>query len=283
LKYLSRLFSELEAEFARYRDPKRNLPLIEAVSVIILISRAMAESVEIFPQSVSRLLVSAADSWAWSVAPLIDRIYGSLNYVFSPDVCLSHLMPPEAPTYPLPVWMISLWSFSLLFTFSYWLLLTAATYGIGRALGGRGSYLRLLTWTGIAHIPLINWWFYVGCEMLYEIVRQEIYMSLLPPYSPSAVGTSVPTPWGSLPNFAPVEGFWAGYGFGVAFMIMTLLLLYGFVGRELELPSSKVLISLTPWIIYMALLLTGSMNIEEIVRALDGYVRRGDAWRWIHG
>ncbi len=33
----------------------------------------------------------------------------------------------------------------------------------------------------------------------------------------------------------------------------------------------------------MALLLTSSMNIEEIVRALDGYMRRDDAWRWIHG
>jgi len=177
LKYLDRLYAELEREF---RKPyHRNLPLIEAVAVMIIISRAMAESIEIFPQSVSKYLVKIAHSWAHLVAPIVDKIYGSLGYVFSPDVALLHKFPHSNPTYPAPVWVFSLWSFSLLFTFLYWISLTLATYSLGKVLGGRGRFLRLLTWTGIAHIPMINWWFYVGCEMLYEIVRaRDLYEPL---------------------------------------------------------------------------------------------------------
>ncbi len=281
MKYLDRIYDELRKELKR--PYYRNLPLLEAVTVMMVISRAIAESIEIFPYSVSKYLVQIAYSWTYAVAPVIDDVYSSIGYIFSPDVALMRKLPHENPLYPSPVWVISLWSFSVTYTFIYWFSLTLATYGIGKIFKGRGQFLRLLIWTGIAHTPMINWWFYVGCEMLYEIVREEIYMSLLPPYYKSAVRTEVPTPWGNLPNFVPVEGFWFGYGFGVAFMLLTILLIYGLVKKELGLNNSKTLISILPWIAYLSLILVGSLNIEEIVNALNEYVRRGDAWRWIHG
>ncbi|MBO8182355.1 MAG: hypothetical protein H0Z28_06130 [Archaeoglobus sp.] len=287
MKYLNRIYDEADREFLK--PLYRNLPFIEAVAVMLIISRAMAESIEIFPYSVSKAIVSLADKWAYAIAPLVDKIYGFFGYAFSPDVALMHRMPAENPIYPLPVWMISLWSFSVAYTLFYWFSLTSITYGIGRLFGrnginegsGRsGSFVRLLTWTGIAHIPMINWWFYVGCEMLYEIVRQEMYLGLTPPYTVSAVETSVPTPLGSLPNFVPVEGFWFGYGIGVAFLMLTILLIYGFVKRELGLDPLRTLIAILPWIAYFGFLLVGSLNVNEITGVLNAYVEQGKAWRW---
>ena len=273
MKYLNRIYEEGNREFSS--PIYRNLPFIEAVAIMVIISRAMAESVEIFPYSVSKAIVSLANNWALTVAPIVDRIYGFLGYVFSPEVALIHKMPPENPIYPFSVWMISLWSFSLAYTFSYWFSFTSITYAIGRFFGRKGSFLKLLTWTGIAHIPMINWWFYNGCEMLYEIVRQKIYFA-----SMTAVETSVPTPLGSLPNFVPIEGFWFGYGIGVAFLMLTIVLLYGFVKRELNLTPSKALVAIIPWIAYLLFLLVGSMNIDEITGVLNAYVEQGRAWRW---
>ncbi len=284
MKYLDRIYDEADKEFLK--PLYRNLPFIEAVAVMLIISRAMAESVEIFPYSVSKIIVNLANKWAYTVAPLVDRIYGFFGYAFSPDVALIHKMPAENPIYPLSVWMISLWSFSIAYTLLYWLSFTSITYGIGKVFdrnggnGGNGSFVRLLTWTGIAHIPMINWWFYVGCEMLYEIVRQEMYLSLNPPYYVSVVETSIPTPLGSLPNFVPIEGFWFGYGIGVAFLMLAILLIYGFVKRELRLDPLKTLIAILPWLIYLGFLLFGSLNIDEITGVLNAYVEQGKAWRW---
>lgn len=277
-KYFDRIYREAQHEFVK---PYRwNLPLIEAITVMVIISRAVAESIEIFPYSVSRPLVEAANRWAYTVAPIIDRFYGALGYPFSPDVALMHRLPAENPTYPLSVWMISLWSFSVIYTFAYWIGFTALTYIIGRIVGGRGTFLRLLALTGIAHIAMINWWFYVGCEMMYEIVRQKIYLSAIPPYYESAVETKVTTPWGTLPNFVPIEGFWIGYGFGVAFMILTIALIYGLTKRELRLGVLRTILAITPWIVYLALLVAGSMNIDQILFHLNEYVSEGAAWRW---
>lgn len=277
-KYFDRIYREACREFVK---PYRwNLPLIEAITVMVIISRAVAESIEIFPHSVSGFLVEAANRWAYAVAPVVDAVYGALGYPFSPDVALMHRLPAENPIYPLSVWMISLWSFSVIYTFIYWIGFTALTYGIGKMLGGKGSFLRLLTMTGIAHIAMINWWFYVGCEMMYEIVRQEIYLSLLPPYYESAAKTRVTTPWGTLPNFVPVEGFWVGYGFGVAFMILTVALIYGLSKREMKLNTSRTVLAVLPWVIYLALLVAGSLNIEQILAQLNEYVDEGLAWRW---
>jgi hypothetical protein len=277
-KYINRIYNEADKEF--YKPYRKNLPLIEAIAVMVIISRAMAESVEIFPYSVNKFLVNLANTWAYFVAPLIDRIYGSLGYPFAPDVALLHKLPPDNPIYPLPVWMVSLWTFSVLYTFAYWLVFTSLTYGIGKLLGGNGSFIRLLTWTGIAHIAMINWWFYVGCEMMYEIVRQEVYLSLFPPYHASTVKTKVPTPWGYPPNFVPIEGFWVGFMVGTVFLILTAGLIYGFTKRELNLNPVKALVAVTPWLVYLAFVFTGSLNVDEIMRVLHSYVERGDAWSW---
>ena len=277
MKYLDRIYEEASKEFGK--PYYRNLPFIEALAIMIIVGRGMAESIEIFPYSVNRLLVSMANRWAYSTAPLIDEIYGRLGYIFSPDVALMHKLPSENPLYPLPVWMISLWSFTICYTLAYWLLFTSVTYLLGRLIGGRGSFIRLLTWLGISHIGMINWWFYAGCEMLYELVEQEIYLNPIPPYTP--IKTRIPTPWGALPTFLPVEGFWAGYGMAVASMILTLGLIYGFTKRELKLTPSKTILTIIPWILFLSIVvLAGSMNIDEITAALDRYVRIGKAWRW---
>lgn len=277
VKYLDRIYEEASKEFAK--PHYRNLPLIEALAIMIIVSRGMAESIEIFPYSVNKLLVFMANQWAYSIAPFIDKIYGCLGYIFSPSVALMHKLPAENPLYPLPVWMISLWSFTICYTFAYWLIFTSITYFLGKLLGGRGSFTRLLTWLGISHIGMINWWFYAGCEMLYELVEQEIYLSPLPPYTP--VKTRLPTPLGFLPTFLPVEGFWTGYGMATASMLLTLGLIYGFMKRELELTPMKTILAIIPWILFLSLVvLAGSMNIDEITAALDEYVRLGKAWRW---
>ncbi len=282
MRYLGRMFRDLDKDFIR--PLKKNLPLIEAVAAMIILSRGMAESMEIFPYSVSKILMRAAYSWAYAVASVIDRIYGALGYPLSPRVVLTHKLPAENPVFPMPVWMMALWSFSIVYTFMYWLAMTGATYGIGRALGGKGgSFLRLLTWTGIAHIPMINWWFDVGCEMMYEVVQQKVYMSLFPPYANSAEPIRIPTPWGPLPSFVPVETFWSGYGMGAAFMIVTTLLLYGLTKREMKLSVGKAAVAVLPWIVYFVLLFVGSLNIPEITRALDEYLRRGMTWRCMNG
>jgi hypothetical protein len=278
MKYIARIYNEADKEFLK--PLYKNLPFVEAVAVMLIISRAIAESVEIFPYSVSKMVVNLANDWAYAIAPFVDNAYGYLGYPFSPDVALIHKMPPENPIYPLSVWMISLWSFSILYTFSYWFSFTSVTYGIGKAFGRKVSFIKLLTWTGIAHIPMINWWFYVGCEMLYEIVRQEMYLGLSPPYYLSTVETRVPTPLGSLPNFVPIEGFWFGYGIGVAFLLLAIMLIYGLVKHELKLDPLRTLIAILPWIVYFAFLLAGSLNIDEITGVLNAYVERGDAWRW---
>ncbi len=115
---------------------------------------------------------------------------------------------------------------------------------------------------------------------MFEIVRQEMYLGLFPPYYKSAVSTKVVTPWGELPNFAPIEGFWLGTGVGVTFMIITIILIYGFVKRELKLSRARTLVAIFPWLIYLGFLFTGILNIEEISSVLDSYVESGLSWRW---
>ncbi|GEM_PF-5144193 len=278
-KYFERLYREFDKEFEK--PYYKNLPLIEAVIVMIITSRAIAEGIEIFPYSINKFLVDLAVSWSYIIAPIIDEAYRSVGYLFCPDVALIHKLPEENPTYPLCVWMPTLWLFTIIYTFTYWLIFTAITYGIGKVLGGKGTFLRLLACTGIAHIPLINWWFYVGCEMMYEIVQQEIYLSLLPPYYASVAKTKIPTPWGWLPNLIPIEGFWFGYATGIAFMILTIALMYGLVKRELKLNTLRTLMSIPHWIVYLlGFVLIGSLNINDIEMILNDYVSKGLAWKW---
>lgn len=247
---------------------------------MVIISRAISESVEIFPYSVNKFIVETSTRWAYAIAPIIDRVYRGLGYPLAPDVSIIRKLPVENPKYPLCVWMVSLWTFSVIYTFTYWTLSTLTTYSIGRILGGRGSLLRLFTLIGIAHIPMVNWWFYVGCEMMYEIVEQEIYLNLLPPYYGSAVKTVIHTPWGNLPTLVPIEGFWLGLGFGVGFALLTLLLLYGFVKLELGLSKFKTLVTIAPLVGFIVFIVVGAFNIDEIVHMLDGYVKEGLAWKW---
>jgi len=115
---------------------------------------------------------------------------------------------------------------------------------------------------------------------MYEIVRQEVYLSLFPPYHASTVKTKVPTPWGYPPNFVPIEGFWVGFMVGTVFLILTAGLIYGFTKRELNLNPVKALVAVTPWLVYLAFVFTGSLNVDEIMRVLHSYVERGDAWSW---
>ncbi len=135
-KYFDRLFRELDREFVK--PYYKNLPLIEAFVVMIIIARAMAEGIEIFPESVNPFLVKTAEAWTWAVAPMVDRIYGALGYPFCPDPAMIHRLPQGNPVYPLCVWMPSLWSFTILYTFAYWAGLSLLTYLIGRLLGSRG-------------------------------------------------------------------------------------------------------------------------------------------------
>ncbi len=93
MKYYNRIYDEASEEFVKpYR---KNLPLIEAIATMVIISRAIAESIEIFPYSVNKIIVSMANSWAYLIAPIVDKVYGSLGYIFSPDVALMHRLPVE--------------------------------------------------------------------------------------------------------------------------------------------------------------------------------------------
>jgi len=280
-RYFKRIYEEADNEFKRYG--LKSLPFIEAVTVMILVSRGTAEATELFPYSISSFLVDIAVKWCLTIAPYVNAIYSALGYPFAPDVTLMHKYPVENPIYPTPVWMFSLWTFSIVYTFGYWIILTLVTYYIGRFLGGKGSFVKLLTWIGIAHIPIINWWFYNGCEMLYEIVQQEIYLSLTPPYYKSATKIEIPTPWGKLPSYLPIEAYWAGYAFALGSIVITVGLVIASIYLEHKLNIIKTVISASPWLIYLILIVLGSLNISEICSVLNEYVRSHATWSWFGG
>jgi len=278
-RYFNRIFEEASEEFEKGK--LNSLPFIEALAVMIIVSRGMAEAIEIFPYSISKFLVNLAYNWSLYTTPFIDRVYKSIGYLFAPDVSLIPHFPPNNPKYPLCSWMISLWLFSILYTFSYWFILTGVSYLLCRTLRGKGSYFKLLVMIGLAHIPMINWWFYTGCEMLYEIVQQHVYLSITPPYYKSAVKIYIPTPLGNLPSYLPIEGFWAGFGFGVYSMILTIGLIIVFIKRSMNINYKQSFLASLPWLIYLILILIGSLNVNEITAILNDFVKKKIAWSWL--
>ena len=107
MRYFKRIFTEAEDEFKE--KGIRSLPFIEALAVMIIISRGMAEAIEIFPYSVSKYLVYLADRWVSIIIPYLDNVYKLLGYPFAPDVALQPVYPHENPVYPLCTYMIALW------------------------------------------------------------------------------------------------------------------------------------------------------------------------------
>ena len=86
-----------------------------------------------------------------------------------------------------------------------WFFLNLATYALWKALKGKGGLGQLFLSTGIALVPWVNWWFYVGSETMFELVPQTLYTRMVPPFSEDMISVSVGL--GGQPNVMSLEAY----------------------------------------------------------------------------
>jgi len=249
--------------------------------MIFISARALAETLELFPVAIHPIIAWLGINWAYKIAPYIDFIYGSLGYPLTPSALLEPEFPEEihriylqsySQLFNTPVWVISIWTFTLTWIICTYLGLTLISYLIAKIWSKNVSYEEMLFWIGIAFIPLINWWFYVGSETMFEILPQRIFIDIFPPYKnvitvEEAIGK---------PNVLAIEQYWDMWSIGFICLIWSAILMTGFISNYLRTNIKKTLIILLPWYLYFILLIIGSLNIYDIVY----WLRKLGAWEY---
>jgi len=165
--------------------------------------------------SVHPILAYIGINWALRIAPFVDTVYNALGRPLLPDPLEKPHHPeeihlafaPEAQPhlYTTPVWVFSLWTFTFAWTVGIWFFLNLATYALSKALKGKGGLGQLFLSTGIALVPWVNWWFYVGSETMFELVPQTLYTRMVPPFSEDMISVSVGL--GGQPNVMSLEAY----------------------------------------------------------------------------
>lgn len=234
---INRIAHHVGLYFNRFRYNillNRKLAMIEAIAVIVLLGRASAEGAEVFPPGFNPVILSLLEKW------------------YSVSGSFFKGLPAGNPK------MYSYWVLMLPFQFALWIFLTAISYTIAKAHTSKASFGNLLICLGIANIPLINWWFYPGCEATFVTIPHELHLDLLPPYVHNA----------PIPPISPIEHYWGYRAFGFICMLWSAALIWAVIKRELGVKRRAALLAAIPWFLYFAFLVVRSLRYNLIMQTM---------------
>jgi hypothetical protein len=197
---------------------------LEALSVILLSIRGLAECLEYFPMTVVQPIQRWGMEWTEAVAPhlrWIPGIQGVTDEIFAR------------------------WFFGILYQVPVLIGFTLFFYVILRILGKKPSFLLLLMVVGIAAIPYKTWWYSASGEATWVITPQRIFLGF-------------PGEMRIVPPIQEIEAYWRTYIFtGLFFFMWSVGLMYGLLTRQFGLSRWQGYLINFPWIVYLTYCLSG--------------------------
>ena len=279
-RYLESVYKRIfREEKIRYRH---TLNLMVTLTIIFTSARALAETLELFPVAINPVISWLGINFAYRIASAIDFIYGLTGYFLTPE----YLLEPEYPEeihmiylntqvtrfFNTPVWVISLWIFSFIWIFGTYIIISYITYLLARVFNEEISFKQIFVWTGVAFIPWMNWWFYIGSETMFEILPQKIYIDMFPPFR---TAISIEDAIGK-PNVLAIEQYWDMWSIGFLCLIWSMLLFTFFITRLVNVDIKRGILISLPWYIYSVFLVIGSLDVYSIVY----WLRKLGAWEY---